>query len=195
MGGFDKSNVWHCPVSDVHLESYCSTAFQAILQLHKMVNVQNLDVFVYCGAGVSRSSTIWIAFIALFGLSGVAGGRNNDLEDDDGIFKPNAIVFKNVKSLVNNLARYLQTYHGLAMPNLKAVFAIIDANKDYVEEQRKRLALEEEIRRREEEERLRQLALEEARRKYAEAKRIREKEEQEEMMRLKRWNDAKAERD
>ena len=117
----------------MHLETYCQTAFQAILQLHQLVNEQHRDVFINCAAGVSRSSTIWIAFIALFGLDQSIIDQNG-LRDAKGLFKPNAIVYKNIDHFVLDLATYLKTYHGLAMPNLEAVHAIIDKNKDYVEE-------------------------------------------------------------
>jgi hypothetical protein len=102
MGGIQ--HYYHAPVSDVHLEVYCQTAFKAVLQLHKLVNEQNHDVFINCGAGVSRSSTIWIAFIALFGLNSTV---EREIRDPKGIFKPNAIVYKNIEGLVADLAQYL----------------------------------------------------------------------------------------
>ena len=78
-----------------------------------MVNEQNLKVFINCGAGCSRSSTIFLAFIALFGCYEI------DSDDDSGgLFAPENILHKDLSSLVQDLLAYLKCYHKTACPNV-----------------------------------------------------------------------------
>lgn len=58
----------HTPVCDYDIDSYCFSAFQACLIIQKLVNEQDHNVMIHCAAGVSRSATVFLAFVALFGL-------------------------------------------------------------------------------------------------------------------------------
>lgn len=136
------------------MQLYVKTCFQACLELHKLVNEQNLSVFINCGAGVSRSSTLFLAFIALFGLYHTEWEK-----ESDGLFSPESILNKDTKVLVDDLLHYLRCYHQLAMPNLKVVHLVIEENKALVEDMRRRLAEEEARRRKEQEEKDRLAAL------------------------------------
>jgi hypothetical protein len=71
--------------------------------LHKLVNEQQCKVFINCGAGVSRSSTVFLSFICLFGL------YNFDYEEagSDGLFSPDHILNKDPQLLVEDYLAYL----------------------------------------------------------------------------------------
>jgi hypothetical protein len=70
-----------------------------------MVNQCNMKVFVNCGAGVSRSSTIWLAFVALFGLVSLADA--DESTNPGGIFTPFAVLNRDIEQMVDSLARIL----------------------------------------------------------------------------------------
>ena len=112
-----------------------------------------MKVFINCAAGVSRSSTVFLAFVALFGL------YNYDEQVADDLFSPDSILNKDQKSLVQDLCQYLLHYHTIGVPNLRVVHAVIDGNKRLVEEHRRRLLEEEARRRKAQEERDRDDAL------------------------------------
>ena len=117
----------HSLVCDHDLNSYGFSAFQACLLLHKLVNEQRLKVFVFCSAGVSRCSTVFLAFVALFGLK-----ATESFSDENSIFKPDALFRKSHQQLILELEPYLKKHHSRAMPNLQAVRQIIDMRKvDY----------------------------------------------------------------
>ena len=99
----------NAPVSDHEFVKYIQSTFEASRQLHKLINEQEDIVFINCGAGVSRSSTVFLAFIALFGLYKV------DFEEmEDGYFAPETILKKDPKDrakLIEDLLQYLRCYH------------------------------------------------------------------------------------
>ena len=64
-------------------------------QYMETVNEQNMKVFINCGAGVSRSSTVFLAFVALFGLYWLEREA-----EEDSLFSPETILNKDEKILV-----------------------------------------------------------------------------------------------
>ena len=53
------------------MEEYAEMVWKACLLLHKLVNEQKENVFIHDGAGISRCSTVLVAFLTLFGLENV----------------------------------------------------------------------------------------------------------------------------
>lgn len=79
----------HEPVWDADINEYATNVWQASLQLNRLVNEQDEKVFIHCGAGISRSSTLLVAFLALFGVDGRKEG-------DQSLFSPDAIFMKDI---------------------------------------------------------------------------------------------------
>ena len=97
----------------VSMNAYGFSAFQACLLLHRLVNERSLNVFVFCSAGVSRCSTVFLAFVALFGLK-----ATESFSDEEYILKPDALLRKSHEKLILELEPYLKKHHSRAMPNL-----------------------------------------------------------------------------
>jgi hypothetical protein len=53
------------PVSDVDLEEYCRSAFQAALKLEELINVNEQHVFLHDITGISRAPTILMVYFAV----------------------------------------------------------------------------------------------------------------------------------
>jgi len=53
-------------VSDINENEYCSDAFDAAVKLNDLVNVQGNNVFLHCTSGISRASTVFLCYLALF---------------------------------------------------------------------------------------------------------------------------------
>ena len=60
------STVKNVSVWDSHEEEYAANLFNAAVELDKMVNQQNQQVFLHCFTGISRSPTLLILYFALF---------------------------------------------------------------------------------------------------------------------------------
>ena len=56
----------HFEVSDVSETEYCQSLFEASKILNDLINDQGHKVFLNCTAGVSRSPTLAIVYVALF---------------------------------------------------------------------------------------------------------------------------------
>ena len=147
-----------------------------------------MKVFINCAAGVSRSSTVFLAFVALFGL------YNYDEQVADDLFSPDSILNKDQKSLVQDLCQYLLHYHTIGVPNLRVVHAVIDGNKRLVEEHRRRLLEEEARRRKAQEERDRDDALKKQEAEAALARLKKLAEDELERLRLQRLQHAEDEK-
>ena len=59
-----------------------------------------------CAAGVSRSATVWVAFVALFGVKCLAD--SDESSNPNGILTPYALLDRDTSQLVDELARYLK---------------------------------------------------------------------------------------
>ena len=118
-----------------------------------------------CAAGVSRSNTVFLCYLALFGFG-----------DDENMFN-----YKDNNLHIEELARFLKTHYPLAMPNLNIVKRVVQENQAYIDELRRK-ALEEEARRRREQEERERLAA------------LKKSQEESEYIRLKRLAEAEAEK-
>ena len=58
----------HSAVCDYDEDIYAKTAFDAAVVLNRLVNEQKHSVFMNCAAGVSRSNTVFLCYLALFGF-------------------------------------------------------------------------------------------------------------------------------
>lgn len=125
---------YHCPVWDSDTDQYASMVWQACLQLNKCVNEQHEHVFVHCSAGVSRSSTVYLAFISLFGLQNMVVDEQDSTRST---FSPEAVFIKDQTALVDQHDHYLRNYHHLSFANKAVVHKVITKNKGYVEEMRR----------------------------------------------------------
>lgn len=59
-------NIINVPVDDSNLQAYERTLIEAAVQLHKMVTLQRLKVFVHCTSGYNRCSAVFIVYLCLF---------------------------------------------------------------------------------------------------------------------------------
>ena len=157
-------------VNDNTIPTYCKDVFCAAQLLHKLIAEQQHHVFVHCAAGVSRCTTLFLVYVALYGLinddgtsalPGTYKGRGADEKADD--HDPLSVS-------VDELATYLSMHYPKSTPNLKVVRLVIEENRAIIMEQRRLAAEEEARRRREQEERDRLAALKKA---QEEAERIR----------------------
>jgi hypothetical protein len=132
----------HSPVWDDKTDDATTMVWNACLQLHKLVNEEHEKVFVHCGAGVSRSSTVLLTFLALFGIRNmvVDGEEHDQYVEQVGfvIFSPDALFQSDPANLVEKYNLYLKNYHRGSHANLGVVHRAIAANKEFLEEMRRR---------------------------------------------------------
>jgi predicted protein tyrosine phosphatase len=95
--------VFNSSVSDINEDEYCSDAFNAAVRLNDLVNIQKNNVFLHCTSGISRASTVFLCYLALFPRFD-NWRKNNDIEE---------------------LKKYLFTHFTAASPNIDIVEKVI----------------------------------------------------------------------
>ena len=105
---FQKLGVRHhrFPLEDSNESQLVSNLFVATQFLNSMLNHEGKSVLIHCNSGLSRSPTVINAYLCLF---------------------------KRVKQWAypSNVAQYLKTNYPQAMPNVRVVNELINANLEF----------------------------------------------------------------
>jgi protein-tyrosine phosphatase len=57
---------YHEPISDMEDDQYAEDLFRGVLKLHQLKTQCKGEVFMHCTAGVSRSPTLLLVYLALY---------------------------------------------------------------------------------------------------------------------------------
>ena len=148
------------PVSDYDIDIYVKTVFEAACSLHNLIVEGGHRVFVHCAAGVSRSNTLFLLYLALFGD-----------DDDNELFGLDNCYNRELPAYVDELAAYLDERYPHSSPNKEVVIRAITEYRDYVRDHQHKTAAERERARKaaEEAKRRREKEAEDARRRREQA--------------------------
>jgi len=157
------------PVSDIKEKEYIEQLFQASQHLHDMIEVKGHHVYLHCAAGVSRSATLLLVYLALF------------------------LKHKHWDNLPE-LHKFIQQHYYLSFANILIAQKCIDLHRDFQSQQKINYEDEEERRRKamEEAERQRQLKIAQEEAEKLRLQRLAEQEQ--EKLRLQRLQYQEAER-
>lgn len=179
-------------VDDTNIPGYCKDVFAAANLLHQLILEQKHHVFIHCAAGVSRCTTLFLVYAALYGLPNEDGSSALPTYYKTG----GKMTFDEHDPLsvsLTDLAHYLKMQYPKSTPNLDVVQMVIDENKAFILEQRRRQQEEEARRRKEREERERQIALKKAQEEAERIRLMRLAEAEKERLRLQRLEQERAE--
>lgn len=149
-------NVINIPIDDGTEKSFEEQLVEAAVQLHKMVKLQRLKVFVHCTSGYNRAPAVVITYLCLF------------------------MLHPNWQSSYD-VAAWLKMNYKASYPNLKLVKRTIESNDEITNREKDRIQNDQDRQRKleeQEQERQRQLDLE-RQRKQEEIDRLRKKEQDE----------------
>lgn len=174
------------PIDDATFENYCKDVFAAAKLLFQLIVEQKHHVFIHCSAGVSRCTTLFLVYAALYGIPNEDGSSALPSYYKTGSRQQMYDEHDPLSVSLTDLAHYLKMQYQKSTPNLKVVQMVIDENKAFILEQRRRQQEEEARRRKEQEERERQIALKKAQEEAERIRLMRLSEAEKERLRLQR---------
>lgn len=157
------------PCKDLHEDEYAEHLFKAVCVLGSMINDKGYIVFMHDTCGVSRCTTLFIIYLALF----IKHSKWNNLPE---------------------LEKFAKSKYPEGVPNMEMVKRVVDENKDFQNLQLRKLKEDEENKHRNKAEADRQQQLQNANDEAERIRLLRLAEQEAEKLRLQRAQFEEAER-
>ena len=96
----------HFPIHDFNEGDLTSKLFDAAKTLHQMIDVEGLNVYVHCTAGMGRAPASVLVYL---------------------------ILYKKVSCWKNptDVDLYVKSYRKVSVPNMRAVYKVVEENRHF----------------------------------------------------------------